>query len=131
MISQQHTVTGGRVTVTGLDRYEGRAVDVVVKLHRAAMSSPQLKYWWAVPVAILAEHCGYDRDEMHVAIKYKFLRTVDQNGLEVVPSIRSLDTAAMARLIDDVRRWALTDLGVDVPAPNEVPLEQMELMYND
>lgn len=123
MISQQHTVTGGRVTVTGLDRYEGRAVDVIVKQHRAAMSSPQLKYWWAVPVAILAEHCGYDRDEMHIAIKYKFLRTVDQNGLEVVPSIRSLDTAAMARLIEDVRRWALTDLGVDVPAPGEIPIE--------
>lgn len=130
MIQQQHTVTGGRVTVTGLDRYEGRAVDVVVKMHRDAMSTPQLKYWWAVPVAILAEHCGYDPDDIHVAIKYKFLRTVDANGLEVVPSIKSLDTTQMSRLIDDVRRWALTDLGVDIPEPNGVPIEIYETQYN-
>lgn len=127
MIHQQHTVTGGRVEVTGLQRYEGRAVDVVVKLHREQSSDPQRRYYFGVIVATLAEFCGYDRDEMHAALKWKFLRYTDRLGLDRVPSYRELDTAAAERYHDDVRRWAVTEYGVNIPEPNEVPVEEYEL----
>ena len=134
MITTRARIQGGRIFPhheqpfrAALSAYEGKEVDVVIKRHRETMSQPQLRYWWAVPVAILAEHCGYDRDEMHAAIKWKFLRTIDAHGLEVVPSIRSLDTAAMTKLIDDVIRWALVELGVEIPLPNEVPVAEFEL----
>ena len=134
MITTRAKIQGGRIFPhheapfrAALSGYEGKEVDIIVKRHREGMTSPQLRYWWAVPVAILADHCGYDRDEMHLALEYKFLRTTDANGLEVIPSIRSLNTAEMTRLIDDVQRWAMVDLGVDIPGPNEIPVPEFEL----
>lgn len=92
-----------------------------LKRERAQRSDAQNKYWHGVIVEMLAEHCGYDHNEMHDALKVRFLSREDPStGLIVPGSTAKLDTAAFTLLIDSVRVWAHVDLGVYLPAPNEV-----------
>jgi hypothetical protein len=83
-------------------------------------SDPQNRYWWGVVVAVLADHCGYSSDEMHDALKFKFLRDeAEQGPLVKVRGTSTLSTAEFAKLIDDVRLWAETELHCYIPSPGE------------
>lgn len=103
-----------------LTRFEGHEVEVEVRKRRSKRSGQQNKYWHGVVVALLAEHCGYSKDEMHEALKAKFLATEDLAlGLIKIGSTAKLSTAGFADLIDRVSLWAAEDLGVIIP-PAEV-----------
>ena len=133
MIQQQHTVTGGRVTVTGLDRYEGRAVDVVVKMHRELSSPGERKYYFKVIIGSVSECFGYgpeDKDRVHYALKEKFLGERQDNGLILVPSYRDLNTAQTEEYHENIRRWMATEHNCRIPLPNGVPIEIYETQYN-
>lgn len=97
----------------------GKRIACTFKEWKPQRSDPQNKYWWGVVVAILADHCGYTNDEMHDALKYKFLRDSAEGPLVKVRGTSTLTTAEFTRLIDDVRLWSETDLGCYIPAPNE------------
>lgn len=103
-----------------LKRFEGHEVELEVRKRRSKRSDRQNRYWWGVVVATLAQHCGYSPDEMHEALKHKFLSQDDlQRGLVRIGSTAKLDTAAFAELVDRVVLWAAEDLGVIIPLPEQ------------
>jgi hypothetical protein len=65
------------------------------------------------------EWSGYDKDEMHQALKEKFLRIEKVEGLPSTRSTADLTTLEFMDYIDEIVRWAATQ-GVDIPEPSEV-----------
>lgn len=95
-------------------------VDITIRRHRKSRSDRQNAYYWAVVVGMLAEFCGYTPEEMHEALKWKFLRREADGPLPTVRSTTELGTQEFEDYVEMVRMWAATDLGVVVPLPNEI-----------
>lgn len=81
---------------------------------------------------ILADYFGYSLDTMKLLIQLKWLKepivgddgqeAVDYTTGEVLFTLRSskdLNTAEMAQLCDELRKWALDGWGVVLPLPEE------------
>lgn len=103
-------------------RFAGHEVEVQIRKRRTKRSDQQNRYWHGVVVALLAEHCGYSHDEMHEALKAKFLGTEDMTrGLWRIGSTRKLSTTEFADLTERVMVWAAEELGVVIPSPEREP----------
>ena len=110
-----------------IQRLDGSEIDLRLSKHRNVRSISQNAYYWAVVIPLLAEHCGYEDEEMHEALKWRFLQThADQSGeFEVksswvrLPTVRSttdLDTAEFTEYIEQCRRLG-AEMGVIIPSP--------------
>lgn len=97
---------------------EGQRVTVEVKKFRKNRTDAQNRYWWGCVIDILSKHTGYEPEEMHDAIKIKFL-PVEKAGLISGRSTARLNTAEFNDLIERVQRWAAQDLQVYIPDPEE------------
>ncbi len=106
-------------------RFKGEEVEIEFRKRRTKRSNQQNKYWWGVVIPLLAEHCGYSHDEMHEAIKAKFLGTEDMSrGLLRIGSTTKLSTLEFAELTDRVIVWAAGELGVVIPQPDREPVKR-------
>ena len=81
----------------------------------------QSRYYFGVVVPLIAEHCGYEKDEMHELLAMKFLRIEDDpiTGSPRRKHTPDTDTKEFSEYVDACIRLA-AELGVVVPAPNEV-----------
>jgi len=124
-------VFGGKVSETGklelwrrdlfeahLNKLRGKFIRLILEPRKTKRSNNQNRYYWGVVVAMLAEEIGYTRDQMHDALRLKFLRV--EADLEYTRSTTELSTKEFEAYLDDVRIWAATDLGTVIPLPNEV-----------
>ena len=100
-------------------------VEVIVKkkINRRTQGNPdeesnQNGYLWGVVYPILCSHFGYFQDEMHAAIKYKFLRKGGTRELPIIGSTGKLNKHEWECLMEDIRIWALTDFNITIPLPN-------------
>lgn len=100
---------------------EGKRIEIVLRKEKSKRSNNQNSYYWGVVCKILGDYFGYSEDEMHEALKMKFLRT-GACDLETVKSTTKLNTAEFEEFLEKVRRWAAIDYGVNIPLPNEVSL---------
>ena len=100
-------------------RLEGKRVDYIVRVHRDRRSSPQNRYYWGCVVALLAEHLGFEKQELHEALKLKFLAINPDAPLPVARGTSDLNTAEFADYVERCRRLA-AELGCIVPGPGEV-----------
>lgn len=108
---------------THLRACAGVATEIVIKPYKSKRSLDQNAYWWAVPVAILAEHCGYEPEQMHYALLGEWRGYMEGIGGQKIPNCASsskLTTAEFTQLIEWVQRWAATEMDVQIPSPNEV-----------
>ena len=99
---------------------------VDVKKQRNNRSIMQNNYYWKCIVQTLAEEIGYFPDEMHDILKVKFssewqsIQVNDKTiGLQVINSSATMDTKAFEVYADQIRIWALTELGIRLMLPNE------------
>jgi hypothetical protein len=78
-----------------------------------------------VVIPLLAEHIGYETEEMHDALKWRFLQTHTQDEHDTaaswvkLPTVRStadLDTAEFTEYIEQCRRLG-AEMGVVIPGP--------------
>ena len=99
---------------------------VKVKKQRNNRSNMQNNYYWACIVQPLGESLGYFPDEMHDTLKVKFAsewQSIDINdkqiGLQTVNSTARMNTKEFEVYADQIRIWALTELGVRLMLPNE------------
>jgi hypothetical protein len=67
---------------------------------------------------VLGDYFGYDENEMHDALKYKFLRR-GAADLETVQSTTKINTAQFEEYLEKIRRWAVMEYNVSIPLPNE------------
>lgn len=123
------SIMKGRLTLDNPERYlvymaglEGKRVEVVLRKKRSKRSDQQNRYYWGIVVQILANHCGYEPDQMHEALKYKFLsdHQEDSSGLITIRSTASMTTDEFAQYVNRVVRWAAESLGVYVPSANDM-----------
>lgn len=109
-----------------LQRWKGKKVFVQVKRFRARRSLTANAYYWVV-VNFIAQWSGHEPDEIHEAMKLKFLperQLVTPHGeeLRTPGSSAGLDTFDFAEYVSKVKLWAL-DAGCRVPEPNEADAE--------
>ncbi len=100
-----------------LSKLEGKRVEIVVRRMRSQRSLQQNAFYWGVIIEILAAHFGYEPQEMHEALKFKFLR-IHENELPTVRSTTKLSTKEFGEYVDRVIRWAAQN-NVYIPLPNE------------
>jgi hypothetical protein len=89
---------------------------------RKQRSLEQNAYYQGVVLKILSEYTGYDHDEMHDALRYKFLAYENVDGLMTILSTTQLNTKEFEVFLSRIRRWAAMDMGVFIPKPNEVEI---------
>ena len=99
---------------------------VSVKKQRNNRSRMQNNYYWACIVQPLGESLGYFPDEMHDTLKVKFAsewQSIEINdkqiGLQTVNSTARMNTKDFEVYADQIRIWALTELGIRLMLPNE------------
>ena len=126
------TIEGGKLDIdfsANFDRWlstlEGQRVTVEVKKFRKNRTLPQMRYYFGVVIERLLEPMGYRKDEkekVHQIMKYKFLRTIDDNGNEYVPTlseITKVDTVQMGEYLDQIKIFAAQELNTYIPDANE------------
>jgi len=97
---------------------EGQRVTIEIKKFRKNRTDAQNRYYWGVVIDILSKHTGYEPEEMHDAIKIKFM-PVERAGLIAGKSTARLTTIEFMELIERVQRWAAQDLQCYIPDPGE------------
>lgn len=105
-----------------LQKFAGQRIAVSLRKPRDKRSLDQNAYWWAVPVKVLAEHCGYTENQMHYALLGEcFGFTAGPTGLTVPvkPSSSDLSVEEFGKLIDWVLVWAPSELGCALQSPSE------------
>lgn len=119
----------GKVSVTdrpGLLAYcrtlADQAIELTVRVRRPRRSDQANRYYWGVCVALIAEHLGYSPEEAHDALKMHLLKVHKDSPLPTVMSTAKMDTAQFAAYVEQVKRFAATELGIYIPEPNEVEL---------
>ncbi len=104
-------------------------VNIVVRKHRRPRTSKQPGeesnqngYYWGIVLPVLAKNEpfeGWLTDEIHEALKHKFMRI---GGTDLFPKIQStteLDTFDWEEKMEEIRIYFLTEHGVEIPLPNE------------
>jgi hypothetical protein len=99
---------------------------VSVKKQRNTRSNMQNSYYWKCIVQGLAEELGYFPNEMHDALRAKFLSEYEmisfndnQIAINKIGSTTALNTKQFEQYTEQIRVWALTDLGIRLMLPNE------------
>ena len=99
---------------------------VSVKKQRNTRSNMQNSYYWKCIVQGLAEELGYFPNEMHDALRSRFLSeyemiSINDNQIAInkIGSTTALNTKSFEEYTEKIRVWALTDLGIRLMLPNE------------
>tara|TARA_R110001599_G_scaffold1982_9_gene10540 strand:+ start:5103 stop:5486 length:384 start_codon:yes stop_codon:yes gene_type:complete len=99
---------------------------VSVKKQRNNRSNMQNNYYWACIVQPLGQELGYFPDEMHDTLKVKFAsewQSIEINekqiGLQKVNSTAKMNSKDFEVYAEQIRIWALTELGIRLMLPNE------------
>jgi hypothetical protein len=102
-------------------RMVGKPVEVTVRLAKKTRTNRQARYYFGVVVPLIAEQCGYDKQEMHELLAMRFLRVEDDpvTGAPRRKHTPDTDTREFAEYVDACIRFAAQELGVYIPSPNE------------
>ena len=102
-------------------RFAGDEVAVTVRKHRHSRTLAQNRYYWGVVIALIAEHCGYEPDEMHECLAMRFLRIEDDpiTGAPRRKRTPKCNTQEFGEYLESCIRFA-AELGVVIPNPNHV-----------
>lgn len=121
------TVIDGKISFFGRQRHylenwlatlEGEKIVVQVKKWEPEGTDQQMKYMHAVVFRLLSQHTGFTEEEIKEAMKIKFASKHDQkDGLTVVESVRKMSISRRSEFIEDICRWAATDLDLYIPPP--------------
>jgi len=97
---------------------------VSLKKWRKSRSTSQNRYYWGVVISYLSSETGYTREEVHQEMQRMFLRYDKElpNGTtkEFFRSTTSLDKMDMEVYLEQIRIFAISELGCYIPLPNEI-----------
>ena len=108
---------------TYLQTREGR--EVAVKLTRPTnqRSLNQNRFYWGTALRIIADFTGHTPEEIHYALKTILLprRFIMLAGreVEVGKTTTDLSTTEFEAYLERLRAWASSELGIEIPTPNE------------
>jgi len=90
--------------------HEGKRVTVTVGRQRKPRSGKQNRYLHGVVIEMLANHLGYEKEEMKGIIKWIFK----------VKHTSDLSTVEDEELCERIRRWAVKEFNLVIPDPNQI-----------
>lgn len=95
-----------------------------IKQWRKRRSVSQNKFYWGVVLDILSKETGFFPDELHDILKKKFnpkVKVLRQTGEEFLigGTTTEMETLEFENYLESIRTWALTDLDIFIPLPNE------------
>lgn len=104
-----------------LESMEGQEIEMTLQKFRRKRSLSQNAWYWGCIVPLLGEHIGYDPEEMHEALKERFLRDREneRDGLVRIKSSAALNTAEFSAYCEQCVRLA-AEMGVIIPLPGEL-----------
>lgn len=98
-------------------------VEVVVKKWRKNRSLDQNAWYWGVILRLIADHTGYDSNELHEIYKIRFLesREVDFEGTRyhIIKTTTKLSTVEFGEYLEKVIQHA-AELEIVIPPPQKV-----------
>jgi hypothetical protein len=102
-----------------------------IKQFRKVRSVPQNKYYWGTVLEILSNETGHHKDEIHEILKKKFnpkVIVLKKTGEEFLigGTTTEMETLEFENYLEKVRTWALSELDIYIPLPNE----ELELKVN-
>ena len=99
-----------------LSTLRGAKIEMTIRRHRKQRTSRANRYYFGVVVPLIAEHCGYDKQEMHELLAMRFLRVEDDpiTGSPRRKRTPNTDTKEFAEFVDNCIRLA-AELGVYIP----------------
>ena len=111
-----------------LSTFEGKRIVITISKAKSQRTVMQNALYW-VYVTMIANELGYDKNEMHEVIKFKFMKCekINEKTGEVMQYLKSttdLSKSDFADLISDLQRWAAESLGIVLPEPGQ----QIELL---
>lgn len=121
------TIKDGKPVLDNIRKYraylagfkEGARIELVLRKQTKKRTDPQNRFYWGVVIPMLAEHFGYSKDEMHEALKWKFLQKPGANP-PTVGSTKKMDTVKFNAYIEQIQVWAAQEYSIIIPDPNEV-----------
>ena len=99
----------------------GKEVEVTLGKVKKTRSNQENKYMWSVPYQMIADETGMTPEEVHDAMRMKFL--LDRS--KKIPTIRStteLTTVEFETYMSQLRQFGSEFLGIYIPEPNECEL---------
>ncbi len=94
----------------------GQVVTVDIDKIKRQRSDNQNRWYWGCIIPTLGDYLGYDKEELHSALKFRFLQTHADGPLPTVRSTASLSTKEFAEYCDNCVRLA-AEMGVVIEDP--------------
>ena len=107
-----------------LSQMKGR-VEVTVEKARSHRSLSQNAYYWGVVVKLISDYTGYEPDEMHEVLKAQF-NAGEFGEIRYGKSTSKLSTLDFEAYLEQIKRWAVQELHVVIPDPNDASLTPEE-----
>lgn len=104
---------------TNLVKLEGKEVEISITERKSTRSLRQNAYYFGVIIKLMSKYCGYDPDEMHERLQYRFLRRTLPDGFVYVQRYKNLNTKQAETYHSQIRQWASMEYSVYIPDPNE------------
>ena len=93
-------------------------IEVVIKPYKRNRSQEQNRLYWKW-VDIIGKELGYEKDEMHDILVFKFLGMVDKEidgkKFEQLAETKKLKVGEMSDYLNSIERW-VGELGIRLPA---------------
>ena len=98
---------------------EGQLVEVILRKHSKSRTNNQNAYLHWV-FGLIADHTGQDRETIKSAMKYQFLKAMDDSGMEYILDTKHLTVEEMDEFIKEIRKFWFDFIGLDIPTPSEM-----------
>lgn len=95
-----------------------------IKKSKRKRSLPQLRYYWGVIVSLICEDTGYFKNEVHQILGGMFL-SYNRDGRMFIRSTGDMNTLEIEQYFEKCRIWAMNDLNIRIPLPNEMTEEML------
>lgn len=95
-----------------------KKVTITITPFRKPRSGAENRYYHGVVVSMLADEFSFTPEEMHEALKLKFLLDKTRK-IPTVKSTAQLSTVEFETYLSQIRIWASKEYQIDIPNPNE------------
>ena len=107
-----------------LSQYEDKEAVLLLKPYKDLRSDNQNRYYWGVVIKLLSDELGYFPDEIHEAMKQKFLSIrhvkIGKAEYSIPESTAMKNTTDFEDYLAKIRIWASKDLELLIPLPNDI-----------
>ncbi|MFH2074566.1 MAG: hypothetical protein ABIJ57_04345, partial [Pseudomonadota bacterium] len=99
--------------------------------HKVKRSDEQNRYYWGVVVSILADHFGYEPEELHEEMKLMFnpIQSKIDPSRTIGGSTTKMSTVEFFSdedsYVERICRWSATEHGVYIPPPEKAEKEAL------